>query len=303
MVLAALYFIYQKIIHNNTLHFSDFYNILSENNAFSVKTLSFLLILTLINWLLELFKWQWLLRPFKKISLYQACEQCLGSLTASLITPNRIGEYGAKAMYYQAAFRKHVVVLNLINNILQLTVTTIVGFIGLLWFTQSHKTLLNTYYLVIYITTLALITGLIGLFVFKGNFKFMQLSTKKLSRFLRRLPKKTLYYGLGLSFLRYAVFSFQFYFLLQIFQIELPYFEALSIIASMYFITSIIPSITLFDGLIKGSISVYLFAFVGAHELIILSITMVMWLLNFMLPSLIGCYYVLNFKYKNTINS
>ncbi|WP_317047672.1 lysylphosphatidylglycerol synthase domain-containing protein [Pseudotamlana agarivorans] len=303
IVLAALYFIYQKIVHNNTLHFSEFYNILSENNAFSVKTLSFLLILSIINWLFELFKWQLLLRPFKNISLKQACEQCLGSLTTSLITPNRIGEYGAKAMYYEASFRKHIVAINFINNILQLAVTTFVGLIGLWWFIQSYNTALNMEYLAIYGTILVLVISFIGWFIFKGNFKLKQVSTKKLRRFFKRFPIKTLYYGFGLSFLRYAVFSFQFYFLLQIFQIRLPYFEAISIIASMYLIASIIPSITLFDGLIKGSVSVYLFAFVGAHELIILSITMVMWMLNFMIPSLIGCFYVLNFKYNKTINS
>ncbi len=276
---------------------------MSENNAFSVKTLSFLLILSIINWLFELFKWQLLLRPFKNISLKQACEQCLGSLTTSLITPNRIGEYGAKAMYYEASFRKHIVAINFINNILQLAVTTFVGLIGLWWFIQSYNTALNMEYLAIYGTILVLVISFIGWFIFKGNFKLKQVSTKKLRRFFKRFPIKTLYYGFGLSFLRYAVFSFQFYFLLQIFQIRLPYFEAISIIASMYLIASIIPSITLFDGLIKGSVSVYLFAFVGAHELIILSITMVMWMLNFMIPSLIGCFYVLNFKYNKTINS
>ena len=64
----------------------------------------------------------------------------------------------------------------------------------------------------------------------------------------------------------------------------------------MYLLASIIPSIFIFDVVIKGSIAVYLFTFLGVNEFTILSITTLMWIFNFVLPSIFGSYYVLNFN-------
>ncbi|HLT54285.1 MAG TPA: hypothetical protein VKZ97_10350, partial [Flavobacteriaceae bacterium] len=52
----------------------------------------------------------------------------------------------------------------------------------------------------------------------------------------------------------------------------------------------------IFDVVVKGSVAVYLFDFAGVNELVILSTTTLMWLLNFVLPSVFGSYFVLNFN-------
>ncbi|WP_225312624.1 lysylphosphatidylglycerol synthase domain-containing protein [Pseudotamlana haliotis] len=301
IVIAALYFIYQKLINNNTLHFSDFYIILTENSSFSVKIVSFLIFLSAFNWFLEILKWQTLVAPFKKLALRTATEQTLGALTASLMTPNRIGEYGAKAMYYQSSFQKKIVFINLISNLLQLLATLFFGVIGLFFFIKSYNTNLNLFRLSLYGVGLFAIILLGGYILIKGNFRYKNFSLEKIRQFLIAYPKDKLFFGCCLSFFRYAVFSFQFYFLLLIFQINLSYFEALSIIASMYLLASIVPSIFIFDVFIKGGIAVYLFSFAHVNELHILSIITLMWLLNFVIPSLLGSYYVLKFDLKNRI--
>jgi hypothetical protein len=51
----------------------------------------------------------------------------------------------------------------------------------------------------------------------------------------------------------------------------------------------------IFDWLVKGSVAVSLFGFFGVDELVILSITSLMWMLNFALPSLVGMIFVLTF--------
>jgi hypothetical protein len=81
----------------------------------------------------------------------------------------------------------------------------------------------------------------------------------------------------------------------------MAYINAITAIASMYLITSIMPSIFIFDVLIKGSVAVYLFAFIGVSEITILTIITTMWLLNFVLPSVVGSYYVLSFKLPKQI--
>ena len=117
-----------------------------------------------------------------------------------------------------------------------------------------------------------------------------------LKTFLKNLSVKTHVTVFSLSVLRYLVFSFQFYFLLHMFGVNVSYYNAMIVITSMYVLASIIPSIFIFDVVIKGSVAVYLFSIVGVNELSTLYIVTIMWLLNFVLPSVFGSYYVLNFN-------
>ena len=114
------------------------------------------------------------------------------------------------------------------------------------------------------------------------------------------MPSKIIIPVFVISVVRYLIFSFQFYFLLQLFGVHVSYFNAMTVITSMYLLSSIIPSIFIFDVIIKGSIGVYLFAIVGVNEFTTLSVITIMWLLNFVLPSIFGSYYVLNFNLPKT---
>ena len=97
--------------------------------AFPVSVL--LLSMTLLNWYIEVAKWKSLASGIKQISLSEALKQSLASLTVSLITPNRIGEYGAKALYFDPKDRKRVVLYNFLGNFSQMSITLLFGSLGL----------------------------------------------------------------------------------------------------------------------------------------------------------------------------
>lgn len=100
----------------------------------------------------------------------------------------------------------------------------------------------------------------------------------------------------AIATLKYVVFSHQFYFLLSLFKLNISYAAALSAISSVYLISAIIPMLSLFDAIIKGTIAVYIFSYFKIDSVVILSITTLMWLLNFAIPAIIGSYFVLLFK-------
>ena len=77
---------------------------------------------------------------------------------------------------------------------------------------------------------------------------------------------------------------------------EIPYPDAMLTIFTMYFLASIIPSIHLMDVVIKGSVAVFLFKNLGVDEWLILTVTMMMWILNLVIPVIIGSFYVLKYK-------
>ncbi|WP_338732706.1 hypothetical protein [Mangrovimonas cancribranchiae] len=296
IVVGAFYFIYQKITLNSDLSYHTFINYLEQHDVFSIKHMAFLVFLSSLNWFFDILKWQTLTNPIKQISIKNATQQTLGALTASLFTPNRIGEYGAKVLYFEPPLRKRVVLINFLGNITQMGVTTILGCIGLTLFFFNYDIDFSLKKVLRFLTIVILISFMIGFGLKKYPFKIKGQSFSKIKAFFKDYPKNNIYKASTFSLLRYAVFSFQFYWILLIFGVDISYPNAMIVISSMYLLASIIPSISIFDVVIKGSVAVYLFTSVGVNDFIILSTVMLMWLLNFALPSVFGSYYVLNFK-------
>ena len=145
IVITAFSFIYFKLTNNDNITTTDFIHIITSQNILSIKGSIILLALTTLNWLLESFKWKTLISPIKSLRFKKAFEQSLGALTASLFTPNRIGEFGAKAIYYQSHLRKRVLFITLDRNLLQMFVTLCFGLIGLIFFLSKNKQAITNY--------------------------------------------------------------------------------------------------------------------------------------------------------------
>ncbi|WP_034062516.1 lysylphosphatidylglycerol synthase domain-containing protein [Lacinutrix jangbogonensis] len=303
IVVGAFYFIYNKLVNNGAIDFSEFITYLTKNNVFSTENILFLLFLSSFNWFLEILKWQKLVSYIKKVSFFEALQQSLGSLTASLFTPNRIGEYGAKAIYFSKQFRKRILLLNLIGNMMQMAVTVIFGCIGFLFFVSQYPIEINAYRVTRLVIIVLMVFGLLFIGSKQKKFKIKGFSFEKVKQFIKDLPFSISGFSFLISVSRYLVFSFQFYFLLHLFGVELAYLEAMIIITSMYLLASIIPTLFILDVVVKGSVAVYLFSFPGVNEFTILSIITIMWLLNFVLPSVFGSYYVLNFNVEKQNDS
>ena len=299
IVVGAGYFIYSKLLLNENLLFSTYIAFLIENDPFSLKNVLFLVFLTLFNWFFEILKWQKLVQIVQKISFKDALEQSLGGLTASLVTPNRIGDYGAKVMYYTNRFKGKIVLLNLVGNISQMTITTVFGVIGLTIFVNFYQVDIN-YYRVTRFVFILLIIAILSFFGVKHRrFKVKGHSYVDIIDFIKSITINVKAKTLVFSLIRYLIFSFQFYFFLSVFGVAIDYLDAMVVITSMYFLASIIPSISIFDVVIKGSVAVFLFSFLKINELTILTIITSMWLLNFVIPSVFGGYYILNFRLPN----
>ena len=296
IVVAAFYFMYFKLVLNETIQLEAFSAFLKEKDIISPQNILFLIVLSSFNWFFESLKWQRLVLNIKQISFKDALEQSLGGLTASLITPNRIGEYGAKAVYYPKPLRAKIVLLNLLGNMAQMTVTTILGLIGFIVFVNQYPLNLAYHEVVKIGLIIVLLTVTVGFGMRLIRFKIKGHSLERVIGFIKKTASKTLVSVLLLSLVRYVVFSFQFYYLLLMFGVNLDYIETMIILTSMYLLASILPSLSLFDVLIKGSVAVFLFGFAGINEFTVVAVVTLMWLFNFVLPSVFGSYFVLNFK-------
>ncbi len=287
LIVGGAYYIISKkiIINSNFLEHID-------SNVFN----NYILLLTILsfsisNWLLEVLKWKSLVNSIRYISFYEALKQSSSSLTSSLLTPNRIGEYGAKAMFYPKNQRSEIMLLNFLGNFSQMTITVLFGIIGL--FFLSDKISFSLQITSFQIFSLGIISCIIIFFFFNDK---LSIYRKKTIYKIKSIPTVIHFKNLIFSFLRYLVFSHQFYFIIVAFGVDLNYNTIMPIIFTMYFISSIIPGFVIFDWLIKGSVAVSVFSLYGVNEIIVLSVTSIMWILNFAIPSLIGSYFVLTFS-------
>ena len=281
---GALYFIYNQLVHNEKLDWNQFLALLERKK--SIIGVAFILSLSFLNRFLEILKWQNLAQKIKPISLSKATEQVLAALTAGLFTPNGIGEYAGKALYFPKKNTGEVVFLNLICNGIQMILSVLFGIIGLLilgyWFEVS---------------ILMLIVSIVGLILFL--LKKITIKGYSLSQFFNKinaLPQKMHRKNICLAVLRYLTFSHQYYFLLLAFDVDLPYFTLMGAIVAVYFLASSLPTFQFLDFAVKGGVSVYFFGLLGINEWIIVFISMLMWFLNIVLPVLVGSVYVFRFK-------
>ena len=275
---------------------SSSYRLLFENlrdlKTWALPVASALLAMTTLNWVLEVVKWKRLANQISPLRFREALKQSLSSLTVSLITPNRIGEYGAKALYFQSRDRSRVLLYNFIGNFTQMTATLLFGSLGLIWVSEQVSELgLGR---IPWSRMSLLFTGLLLGVLIAGRIRKDLISL--LLNKLRAIPNALLWEAFLLSLARYLVFAHQFYFLLVVFGVDLGYLLCMSLIGISYLVASLIPGFVLFDWLVKGSVAVTVFSRFGVDDILVLSITSLMWLLNFGLPSILGSLYVILFR-------
>lgn len=286
IVVGAFYFIYNQLASNDKLDWNKFEKLVQKKA--SVLGILFLLSFSVVNRYLEILKWQNLVSFIKPISVGESTKQVLGALTAGIFTPNGLGEYAGKALYFDKTKTKQIVFLNLICNGIQMILTVIFGTIGLLIIGYWKWSL-----------------GILGLSIFLFLFSFFSkkitikgYSIEKLLEKINEISKSIHKKNIFLAVCRYLVFSHQYYFLFLAFDVDLPYVTMMSTIAVVYFLASSLPSFQFLDFAVKGSVAVFFFGKLGVNEWIVVFISTLMWFLNVVLPVVIGSYFVLKFKPK-----
>ena len=286
IVVGAFYFIYNQLANNDKLDWTKFLVVFKKNQ--SILGIVFILYLSFQNRFLEILKWQNLVSSFKIISVGETTKQVLAALTAGLFTPNGVGEYAGKALYYEKDKISKIVFLNLICNGIQLILTIVFGSIGLL--------LLGYWKWVFAIFGICVI--LFGIYFFSKKVKFKGYSLEDFIEKINEIPKAIHQKNIVLGVARYLTFSHQYYFLFLAFDVQIPYLPFMATITTVYFLASSLPNFQFLDFAIKGSLGIYFYGLLGVNEWIVVFVTTLMWFLNIVIPVAIGSFYVLKFKPK-----
>lgn len=284
IVSGAFYVIYHKLSADPQLSWTSFLEALQK--IAHPGMIFVLFALTFSNRFLEILKWQNLGSTLRPLSLWESTQQVLAALTAGLFTPNGIGEYAGKAFYFPKKEAGQVVFLNLICNGIQMVLTIVFGTIGLFILGYSQWAW----------GVIALATAMGILFYFTQKITIKGYSFHFLYTKIQALPKLVHQKNNLLALGRYLIFSHHYYFLFRAFEVHLPYATLMGAIAAVYFMASSLPSFQFLDFAVKGSVALFFFGKLGVDDWTVVFISTLMWLMNVVVPVLLGSYFILIFK-------
>lgn len=287
-------YIFYRLRYNPDLDFSEFVDGIFSIGPSASYFFSVFLFLASLNWYFEILKWKNLVSTFQIMDFETALKQSLASLAISLSTPNRIGEYGMKALFFDKVDRKKVLLLNFYSNLTQLAVTVLFGLIGISYFLLNYE-VSYSYPALIFVVISFICICVVGYYFKDKEFVLKGFSIAKILRFFQKLPILLKLKVFVFSVSRYLIFSCMFYGLLLFFGGEISFSTTMALVFAMYFLVSIVPTIFIFDVVVRGGVAVWLFSYAGVSEFIVLSTVLAMWILNFVLPAILGAYYVLTY--------
>ncbi len=291
-------YIYIKLSSRDGVDLATLIETVQRKGRPAIGNLIFFIGLTIANWTFEILKWRAVTSVVSPISINTAIKQSLSALTVSLATPNRIGEYGAKAYFFEPSKRKQILLLNFFSNLAQMSVTAVFGIVGIVYLILNNSISISP--LKLTILALVLITLVILGYRFKEKELILKgLSIAKVFQYIHNLAVSIKIQVILFSVLRYVIFSFLFYQLLLFFGADITFESVIFIIASMYLLVSVIPTVFIFDVVIRGGVAVWLFSLIDIPEIIVLFTVLAMWLLNFLLPAILGSFYIISHKSKD----
>lgn len=282
----ALWFIYKRLSDSTWLDWEEFKASLADKNLFLACFV--VLALAFLNRFFEILKWKNLANLLKPVSVLDSSRQVLSALVFSIFTPNGIGEYGAKALFFPKKQAMNVVFLNFVCNGIQMIITIFFGIIGLLllgyfdWLIGALSILLLLWILV---------------FVLK-KIKIKGYSINTLIDEIYKIPKDVHRQNTVLGISRFVFFTLQQYYLFVFFGVEVSFLPMMATIMAVYLIASCLPNFQFFDFMVKGGVAVYFFGLIGVNEWIVMIVALLMWMLNVVLPVLVGAGFVLSYSTK-----
>ena len=308
IVAFALFFLYQQLTYKSSIEQFDLDQILVKlQENYIVVTV--VILMMLLNWFLESLKWRFLISKIEKVSIKRSIRAIFSGITISAFTPNRVGEYGGRVFCLEKADRIKGVLITVIGSMAQLVTTIVFGSIGILLlpnlmpeFDSLLSNIVFAYPIMLFLLILLNVL-LVTLFLNASVFSVV-LSKIKFFRKFKKYNEVFSFYNsselleiLLYSVGRYIVFTTQFFILLQVFDVQIGYINAMILITTMLLVISIIPTIAITEIGIRGSIALFLFGLVSVNAIGILSATFVMWVINLLLPALIGTIFIFSLKF------
>jgi uncharacterized membrane protein YbhN (UPF0104 family) len=309
VVALCLYFLYQRF---HKISFQEFHLLFSN----SLKTHWFIFLITvlliLINWGIETIKWQYLIKSIESLSFTKAFSAVLGGVAFSSFTPNRVGEFAGRMLFLKNKMDPRIIALTIVGSMSQFLMTIIIGLPCFLVFilnfnylgletTPPYKIWIQFIIFTVPIFYLLIYWNLPYLFrKIKEKFKDNR-TLRNLSDTILLIGFKGLFHISWLSFARYTVFTTQYMLILAFFDLDILWWQYVTFIPVIFFIQSVIPTFAITELGIRVTVALSVLHFLNLPDPQIMAASSLLWVINLMIPALVGAVALLFTKiYSNS---
>ncbi|MEP6646796.1 MAG: lysylphosphatidylglycerol synthase domain-containing protein [Saprospiraceae bacterium] len=245
------------------------------------------------NWLLESVKWRSLLCIHFRCSFVQVLKAVMGGVALSIFTPNRIGEYGGRLMFMPVEAKWPVVISTLAGSFSQ----------NLIAFTAGVLSCIVLFEGFILLKIMGLIfIGMAFYFFFNMSKVILRISTWRTHsiftkivlnlRYVEAYTPNVLIKVLCIALLRYLIYTIQYVLILHAFEPDIQPVHLLLGISAIYLFQTLIPLPPGADVMARANLGLILWSGTGMSELSISLASLMIWVINLLIPALIGSFII-----------
>jgi hypothetical protein len=242
-------------------------------------------LLMLLNYTIEAIKWKTVIASTNQFNIFQALRAVLVGQAFSFFTPARSGDYVGRTLFLAPGTKLKGITQMAWASYAQLLMTICFGSIAIFW---------NLPFLP-WLKWVAPWGAALAVFLFFYN--------QSLKGWLSKINLLQIDNGLkwkliALAFSRYLVYILQYNWASEMLSIPVHALDLSIAIMALLFFLSMIPAISLTDLVIRGQLFLLLMAPFYQNDIMLIALTTLIWIVNFLIPSIIGSILLLGFKIK-----
>jgi hypothetical protein len=252
-------------------------------------TLVAIVVLMPLNIVCEAGKWRLLLRDIEPMSIWGAQRQVYYGYVGAFITPYHAGDYPARAMLLKDKSNWSAAVgLGLVGTVALLVVELILGVPATWLYASYNPSMPMQSFAIAFIVLVLLMSFLPHLVRILAQRRWKTNQMQQLVMALGKMSYARFMQVIGWSFLRYAVWALQLALTLHFCGVDMSPVEYMIAIPFYYMVIAIFPSLPALNIAIRGSWSLIIFDTFTDNTASIALAVLLIWVVNTVLPMLIG---------------
>ena len=241
--------------------------------------------LLILNYTIEAIKWKSVIASTNTFNTIQALRAVLVGQAFSFFTPARSGDYVGRTLFLAPGTKLKGITQMAWASYAQIIMTICFGCFALFF---------NLPFLP-WLKWVAPFGAIIALFLFfynqplKGWFSKIN---------LLQIDPALKWKLLGLALTRYTIYLLQYNWAAEMLSIPVGWMDLSIAIMALLFFLSMIPAISLTDLVIRGQLFLLLMAPFYQNDIMLIALTTLIWIVNFLIPSILGAVLLLGFRLK-----
>ena len=297
LILAAYgYLVYRLTIFDD---YSAFLTAFQTADLGLWLTLLGIVLLMPLNVIAEAGKWRLLLRQTEPMTIWGAQRQVYYGYVGAFITTYHAGDYPARAMLLKNKSNWSAAVgLGLVGTVALLVVELIVGIPSTWLFLNYDQSLPMQYFAAAFIIIVLLISFLPHIVRYLSRREWKSAQMQQLAIALSQLSYTRFMKAIGWSSMRYIIWALQLALTLHFCGVDMTLVQYMIAIPFYYMVVAVFPSIPAANIAIRGTWSLIIFGVFSSNTAGIALAVALIWLINTVLPMLIGSILYRNGKTK-----